>query len=224
MTLAVVTYLYRGRAGYTAEHANTLYRSVRRNLTTPHRFFVVGDNPVGLDPAIIFVPCDASLLPLGGCYVRLPLWSAASRAIFGDKILLLDLDAVVVGSLDGAVARSEPVVIWRDALAGRRPDFIYNGGCILMDAGARPEVWDRFDPEHSPPAVTASGIKMFDQAWIAMQLGPDMPVFTAADGVLSYKFDGVREKGLPAGARIVFFHGRPKPWEVEDAWVREHWR
>jgi hypothetical protein len=225
--LAVVTYLYKGKGGYTAEHANVLRRMVARNLKAPHRFFVVGDDPAGLDPETTFIPCRRELLPLGGCYVRLDLWRRDAAETFGERILLLDLDAVVVGDLSPLVARSEDVVLWRDALNGKRPGFIYNGGCILFTAGCRPDVWEDFDPATSPAAVLRSGIKMFDQAWLGMKLGPDMPVFTADDGVLSYKFDGVREHGLSGNARIVFFTGRPKPWSPEGRaidWIRDGWR
>jgi len=39
--------------------------------------------------------------------------------------------------------------------------------------------------------------------------------------VLSYKLDC--KEGLPDGASIVRFHGRPRPHEVNDDWVKEHW-
>lgn len=217
-----MTYLYRGAAGYQAEHVNILRRMVARHLSVPHAFWCVGDDPMGLDPEVRFFPCDASLLPLGGCYVRLEMWKREA-ARFGSRIVVIDLDAVVVGSLDELVSRTEPVVLYRDPLFGRSEGYLYNGAFILMDAGARPEVWENFDPATSPAAVKASGLKLHDQAWLGMALGSDMPVVTAADGVLSYKFDDVRERGLPPGARVVFFSGRPKPWQVESAWIAEHY-
>lgn len=224
MKLAVVCYLYKGEGKYTSEHANVLRRMVARHLSVPHDFWCVGDDPAGLDPEVKFRECARELLPLGGCYVKLEMWRRDAGEIFGDRILLLDIDAVVCGSLDPIVGRTEDVVIWRDALSATNPEFIYNGSIILMTAGTRPEVWERFDPETSPAAVEASGIRLNEQAWIALTLGPDEAVFTRTDGVLSYKLDGVRTGGLPADARIVFFHGRPKPWEVDDEWVRRNWR
>lgn len=223
MTLAVVTYLYRGDAGYGPEHVNTLRRMVARHLSVEHTFWCVGDDPGGLDPEVRYRPCDASLLPLGGCYVRLEMWQREAEPL-GSRVLMLDLDAVVVGSLDALVARREPAVLYRDPLFGRARGWLYNGAFVLMEPGARPEVWESFDPATSPAAVLASGLKLNDQAWLGMTLGPAMPVVTAADGVLSYKFDGVRERGLPPGARIVFFSGRPKPWQAGDRWIAEHYR
>ncbi|MCW5695786.1 MAG: hypothetical protein KIS96_03515 [Bauldia sp.] len=224
LTLAVVTYLYRGAAGYRAEHANILRRMVARHLSVPHAFWCVGDDPSGLDPEVRFHPCDASLLPLSGCYVKLEMWKREA-GFFGSRILLLDLDTIIVGSLDELVARPEPVVLYRDPLFGRAEGWLYNGAFVLMEPGARPEVWESFDPKSSPAAVKASGLRLHDQAWLGMVLGPDMPVVTAADGVLSFKHDGVRELGAPPPhARIVFFHGRPKPWQVDSAWIAEHYR
>lgn len=220
-----MTYLYRSSAGslYRAEHVNTLRRMVARHLSVPHSFWCVGDDRSGLDPEVRFHPCDDSpLLPLGGCYVRLDMWGGATG--FGSRILLLDLDTVIVGSLDELVARPEPVVLYRDPLFGKGKGWLYNGAFVLMDAGARPEVRESFDPATSPAAVNASGLKLNDQAWLGMVLGPDMPVVTAADGVLSFKYDGVRDQKLPDGARIVFFSGRPKPWQVDAPWIAEHYR
>lgn len=223
MRLSVVTYLYDGPGHYTAEHVNTLRRMVARNLAVPHDFWCIGDNPEGLDPEIRFLECDRSLLPLGGCYVRLELWKRDAGAVFGDRILLLDIDAVICGSLDHLVQRTEDVVLWRDPLNGRAKGWLYNGGMILMTPGARPEVWERFDPATSPQAVIESGMQIFDQGWLGLVLGPDEAVFTRAEGVLSYKFDAVRGRELPEHAAIVFFHGNPKPWQVDESWVRDHW-
>lgn len=39
--------------------------------------------------------------------------------------------------------------------------------------------------------------------------------------IVSYKAH-VREQGL-GDARIVYFHGDPKPHQLQEAWVKEHW-
>lgn len=224
MKFAVVCYLYEGPANYRAEHVNILRRMVARNCTLPHEFWCVGDDPTGLDPGVNFYRCDRSMLSLGGCYVKLQMWRREVQEIFGDRILLLDLDSVICGNIDRLVLRPEAVVLWRDALAGSVKGFLYNGSMILMDAGARPQVWESFDAKNSPQVVAQSGMQMYEQAWIGLVLGPNEATFTAADGVLSYKFDGVRDHGLRDNAAVVFFHGRPKPWEVDDPWVKEYWR
>jgi hypothetical protein len=41
--------------------------------------------------------------------------------------------------------------------------------------------------------------------------------------VLSYKRH-VRRKGLPANARIVSCHGKPRPHEINERWAKENWR
>lgn len=222
--LAVVCYWYDGGAGYTAEHVNILRRMVARNLSLPHEFWCVGDNPNGLDPEIKFYPCDRSLIPLGGCYVKLEMWRREAETIFGKQILLLDLDTVICGSLDQVASRTEDVVLWRDPLADTTKGWLYNGSLILMNAGARPQIWEEFDPATSPAVVQKSGLMLGEQAWIGLTLGPNETTLTAADGVLSYKFSGVQMSGLPRNAAIVFFHGFPKPWQVNDAWVKQHWQ
>ena len=40
----------------------------------------------------------------------------------------------------------------------------------------------------------------------------------------SYKLHYLRRGKLSDDCRIVAFHGRPKPHEVNDFWVKENWR
>lgn len=55
-----------------------------------------------------------------------------------------------------------------------------------------------------------------DQAIMSMLLGPDERVWTKRDGVYGYRTD-LRQAphDLPSNSRIVFFHGRMKPWMPE---------
>lgn len=45
-----------------------------------------------------------------------------------------------------------------------------------------------------------------------------------ASHVISYKGSRVAERGLPPDCRLVYYHGRPKPSDLQDAWIMEHWR
>lgn len=217
--LAVVT--YRWGDAYGPEHVNTLYFMARNHIKQPFRFFVIGDESPYYHDDILWLPLPDSLRALPRCFPRLGLWSHWTRSL-GSRLLMLDLDCVITGNLEPILARREPIVFWRDALArtGPRP-YCYNGGFLLMNPEARTEVWTDFP---GADKVIGKGFIGSDQAWYAMHFGTGMPVVTEADGVLSYKFDHVRERGLPDGARIVMFHGRPKPWDVQDEWVREHYR
>lgn len=206
------------RKRFTAHHVNTLRSMVARNLSLPHEFVCITDMPNGLDRRIRVLPLPkvptvywSARRP--NCFRRLWAFSEEARAMIGDRIASFDLDCVVTGSLDLLVSRPEPFIIWRDTIHRNQ----YNGSFWVMTAGSRRQVWDEFKGNASLSRMTGKGS---DQGWISTVLGPNEATFTAKDGVLSYKRE-VRNGALPTGAKLVIFHGKPDPWEVNHSWVRE---
>lgn len=230
--ISVVCWLWRApgyRTAFHVEHVNALRAAVERHYAAPHRFICVTNETEGFDAGVELardredfaaVPSPHGH-PNPSCYRRLRLFAPDAGATFGERFVSLDLDCVITGDLQPLWDRPDNFVIWRDP-GGRTP---YCGSMMLLRAGARLQVWNDFDPKASPQAALTAGCMGSDQGWIAHCLGPHEATWTAADGVLSYKRDALRRNFLPAGARIVFFHGRPKPWDPEPralAWVREH--
>lgn len=219
---------------YGAEHVNRWARAVRRNLTIPHELVVVTDDPAGITEDVRVVPLWSDLRFMGGCYTRLRAFAPDMADIIGPRFVWMDLDCVVVGSLDPLFLRSEDFVIWSNGISNNP----YCGSMVMMDAGARKEVWEDFDPEVSPKA--AKPLIGTDQAWIAHRLGPVEAVWTQADGVLSRYHVGIcgsalpgraarnGVKALPGGARVVFFHGPVDPsqphLQAACPWISDHWK
>lgn len=217
--LTVCTFLWRGepadrRTTYGPEHVRELRRAVAENLSLPHDFVVLTDD-VSQDfgEGVRAVEIPASVLAWPRRYPKLFLFSPLARQLIGDRFLCLDLDTVIVGDIAPLVARPEPFVIWRDPSPRNR----YNTSMVLMDAGAHPEVWAQWDPEKSP--ALSARIGGSDQAWVS-HVVRSAATWSDRDGVLSYKRHC--QTRLPRGARIVFFHGRPKPWDV-PGWPRDRW-
>lgn len=217
------------RQVYTADHVNRFRGMLSRNLTLPHRLVCVSDDFEGLNPDIIQVPIwDFPKVEIKGnkpnCYRRLRMYSKEAREILGERILSIDLDCVIVANIDSLVDRSEDFVAWNK---GGVP---YQGGMILHTPGTRTFLWDEFDPVESRALGKAKGYCGSDQAWVSARLPAGEAVWTAKDGVLSYKASirsnvhHAKTGELPPGTKIVFFHGNPKPWELRDRFVREHWR
>lgn len=243
----------RRRVKYTAKHVNIFANMVRRNLSMPHEIVCITDDPEGIDPSIRIVPIwDDGLLAKGACYVRLKAFSREMKDIIGHRFVSIDLDCVITGPLDPLFDHDYDFVMWRNVGRGCR----YCGSMFLMDAGARSEVWERFDPgdlvndsgrvdnSHPggrwvhPESIKAGNIIGSDQAWISSVLGDSELMWTAADGVLSYKADcggGRRpklkprqQKPLPDHAKIVFFHGVEDPSQPEiqkrTPWIEGYWK
>ncbi len=220
------------RSRYAPETVHTLKRMVAAHYAAPHRFVCVTDDATGLDGIETIPIWDDGLIeippPEGwnwpSCYVRLRAFAEEARAWFGDRYVSLDLDTVIVGDLAPLFDRDEDFVIWNET-DWPRTQF-YNASLWLHTCGTREQVWTRFDPETSPKEAYLAGGRGGDQAWISHVLGKGEPVFTPADGVLSYRrhFEKVRRPRLPHGARIVNFHGVVDPWSPAAqgaGWVRE---
>jgi diadenosine tetraphosphatase ApaH/serine/threonine PP2A family protein phosphatase len=235
--LSVVCWKWQPMAGYRskfgAEHVNTFARMVRRHLHIPHEIVCVTDNSKGIAEDIRIVPLwsDFSQLasPHGGlnpsCYRRLRAFAGDMRWTLGERFVSVDLDVVIVDDVTPLWDRPEPFVIWGDQLRGTP----YNGSMWMMDAGARSQVFNAFDPHTSPKKTLAAKLLGSDQAWISYILGPGEKTWTKNDGVLAFRTDIRRNHGkLPAGARIVFFQGNIDPWNPIatklSPWIKEHYR
>jgi len=226
---------------YSADYANRLRRMVARNLTLPHSFHCFTDDPSGLDAEISAHPLTPP--DPGTCWNKLRIFER-NIAAAGTLLLYLDLDVVVTASLDD-------LVCWRaeEDFLGQpdwnRPFFPqFNSSVMRLEAGAHPEVaesfrisadngklrrreeWDATTKGHNK-VVYWRGWRRFggDQEWISAALRPKRSVRSRAfpsGWIVSYKRHG--RHGLPASARVVVFHGSPKPHEVRDDYVIEHWR
>lgn len=234
--ISVVTWRWKPRAGYRSTYppstVNTLAAMVRRHYSHPHRFICVTDDPDGIDPGIEVLPDFGDFVglpsPHGGknpsCYRRLRMFHPDAAQWFGERFVSLDLDVVLTGDLSPVWNRPEDIVLWGDT----NPTTFYNGSMLLMTAGARPQVWQDFDPVASPAKAKASGQFGSDQGWISYRLGPNEAKWTKADGVYSFRVHLHEGRSpLPENAKIVVFHGQYDPWDARTSrisWVREHYR
>lgn len=234
--LTVCTWLWRQpgcRTRYTAEHVNIWARMVRRHLSLPHRLVCLTDSARGIRECETRpVPTDFTSVktsrwsPKRGypqCYRRLALFRPDIGELLGPRFVSMDLDCIVFGALDPLFSRAEDLVLFRGT-GPRRP---YNGSMVLMDAGARPHVYEDFTPR---AAEEASRRHLgSDQGWLAYKLGPGEAKFTDREGCLHHTPSIRRALRCPScierKARILFFPGRVKPWDLShEPAVQEHYR
>lgn len=216
--LTVITWKWGDR--YASAHVNRLQRLVKRFYDREHAFKCVTDDPRGIDCETI--PDFGDFVGLGSphgpafpaCYRRLRLFHPDAAQWFGERFVSLDLDWTIHADLSPLWDRPEPFVALRDPLYGHLGQ--YCGAMVMLTAGAVPGVWERFRPDGGPRVARARGFRGSDQAWISYA-APGAPTWTTADGVYSYKVDC--RKGLPAGARMVNFHGQSKPWTCGQLWA-----
>lgn len=213
---------------FTHEHVNRLKRMVARHVTIPYEFCCITDFAKGIDDDVRIIPLwhDDKLSGLGGCYIRLKCFDPIIKDIIGERFIWLDLDMVIVRNIDHIVGRTEDFIMWGDTAINTH----YNGSICMMNAGARPMVYDTFEKTSSPGQARSRRIVGTDQAWISYVLGGNEKKFNKNDGVYSFRNDfvGVSRKELPSNASIIVFHGQFDPSQPriqEDyPWVKENWK
>jgi hypothetical protein len=214
--IRVLTWLWNqpaGRTKFAAEHVNVWAAMVDRHLAMPHRIACVTDMPEGIDGGveIIAPPGDfEDVEPSWGptkpnCYRRLSMFRKDAADLFGERFACMDLDCVVGAPLDPLFDRPEDLVL----LKGSAPERPYNGSMMLIRAGCRPQVYDRFDQA----GADASGERFIgsDQAWLAHCLGWGEKTWSEKDGAFFY---GPLWAQMPGRARVLFFPGKIKPWTL----------
>lgn len=237
MIPTIVTFKWRPLPGYrstfASEHVNALQRMVARHYQQPHRFVCVTDDPKGIDGTVETLPLwnDHAQVqnPSGShnpsCYRRLKLFAPEARKTFGERVICLDLDTVIVGDLAPLFNRTEDFLIWGQS------DFPktqwYNGSLWSLRTGSRTKVWNEFNPKMSPHQAHRAGKRGSDQGWLSYILGPKETTWGTADGVYSYRVH-IKPAGgvLPENAKIVSFHGHVDPWHYKAqqlSWVRDAW-
>ena len=188
--LSIVVWLWGNK--YTEQHVNVLSRAVKNNLSIPFTFYCITDrtNKSLFDKDVMIVPLWENLKELQLQYRRLYLHSEDMREYFGERILQLDLEMIVLEDFTHLVDSDLPFKIWKCPSTCSR-GWMYNTSMMLMDTGYYSKVWDRY--RHTPGKQIAlkNSSKWLgsDQAILSLYLPANCPVWTKADGVYSYKME-----------------------------------
>ena len=200
---APVTHLnvicYKWGTMYTAEEVNILRAMVKRNLSLPHRFFCITDDATGIDESEVEVrampPYD---LPGNG--PKIWTFSDGFLGLGPDEhVVSLDIDLVVVGSLDFLADRpEEDFIIARHrgkATESNREGaeiFRGHGAVYRVRVGSLRQVWDDFiaDPfGHSDKFPGLNGNDFSEQRWLAYELKDREPVYFPEEKIIIYRLD-----------------------------------
>lgn len=192
----IVASVLRSGGEYGPEHVAALARDVRRHLPGV-RFVCFSDVPV---------PCERVALASDwpGWWAKMEVFGPALPG----RVLYLDLDTVVRGSL-ADLAAVKDLTLLRDFY---RPRGL-GSGLMMLPAAARDQAYRAFirAPEHFMARHRKGGDQAFlERLWLrtAHRWQDRCP-----GQVASYKADCRR--GVPPRARVVCFHGQPRPWATE---------
>lgn len=207
---------------YPAADVNRLYQAVRASTPGEMRFYCLTDDPAGIDPSVTVHPIPDLPIRLGGAergWRKLALFSPAFTAIQGPT-LFLDLDMIIVGSLapffevgqDFHVIKDYKRFRYRNSYTGNTSVFLFIGGQDygvyrgLSDKG--PAVAQEFRNEQEFLSNVMRGLgklRYWPQGWCPSYKYHCIP---------SFPMSLWQEPRLPPEAKVLVFHGHPKPEEA----------
>ncbi len=209
---------------FGASDVNMLYRACRAHSERPLRFVCLTDNAEGLDQSIETRPIpDIGLTPeewrYPGVWAKLSLFSDDLSDL--GRVLFLDLDMMIVGDLAPFFEPREGAVFQNMGESWRpnpRSDEKITGTCLFSyDPAAEPQVLRTFLSDKRHHMETWTNEQEFAGAHVSKaSFWPD-------DHVVSFKRHLCHRygKGLfvnpevpPSTARVVAFHGTPRPAET----------
>ncbi len=210
---------------YPADYVNVLHNACRGAMATPFRFVCLTDDGAGLNGGIEVLPIpDLGLSPQDwfrpGVWPKIGLFDRHFHGLRG-RALFVDLDMVIVQGLDaffevpGKIVGTNAGQGWGKAGVTAAPEF---GSMIFSyDLGALPEIAETFRQD---PAAAWTQFRQEQQ--YVHHMAPDA-AFWPEGWVISFKRALRRPIGLdlvlpprePSGeARVVAFHGRPRPIDL----------
>jgi hypothetical protein len=224
---------------YGPDYVNRLFAMVARHLAAPHRFVCLTDDPAGIRSEVECRPLPAIELadaPPHSGWRKLSCLSPELDDLDG-PVLFFDLDLVIVASIDCLFAHPGAFCIIENWT--QRGRGIGNSSVFRFEAGAHRAVLQRFC------ADAAEIVRSWpnEQTYLSRSVGE--VTFWPQSWCRSFKHDCLparllrpfREARIPPAARIIVFHGEPKPPDAARgvwpesltglrpvSWVEEHWR
>lgn len=188
------------------DYVNRLQAMVARHLSYEHTFICLTDNPEGLN-------CQAETIDPE---VYPTWWGKILAFTHDERVLLFDLDTVIVDSIDFMAAYDGDFC----TLRGFGYPFRYGSAVLSIAPGFGRHVHEEYakDPAKAQWISGSFGDGQFMQLCLGEQ---DRWQDLYPGKFVSYKAHC--QQGVPEGAAVVCFHGTPRPHEINTPWLDEHW-
>lgn len=201
---------------YPNSYVHRLKKAVAKHLHIDHEFVCLSDREID----------GVKTIPLPQLDKRAEGWWQKVNLFWpglfpdGKRVLYLDLDVVITGDLDVLVKQWAPEPLAMIFNFGpNRGHCAHNSSVLLWSANDERlmPIWLQYQNHAAQIMKTLHG----DQCWMWRVLRDNVANFPQ-ELIVSYKYD-CRHKNVDPRARVVVFHGDPKPDECREPWVRAHW-
>ncbi len=208
---------------YPADYVNRLQRMVAKHLSIPHRFICLTDDDTGLDKNIEAFPIPAMPVDITGPergWNKILTFSASlhdpSLYNIAGTCLFLDLDLLVVDSIDDLFAVEGDVVIIKDWL---KHDGTGNSSVYRFDVGRHPDLLQEFTDRWPGVKKDYRNEQEFISAVLlrkgALTYWPDSWCRSFKRHCMQpFPLSLFKMPAIPDGAKVIVFHGHPHPDEA----------
>lgn len=194
---------------YGADYVNRLASMVRRRSSVEVDVVCFTEDASGLAEGIRALPLpekNSQGQDVQGWWNKLSLFREGIEGV-GSHMLYMDVDVVLTGSIDSLLFYDSDFAIAVNCYA---PSF--SSSIMRFKNGVRPDIWTDFT---DADAARLPG----DEDWIASKV-PDADIFPESWCTI-YRLHAVH--GVPEGAKVVSFGGKPNPDDYPAPWIKDYW-
>lgn len=220
--LSIVTWLWRKQnkktQKFNEQNVDELYFNFKNNYDYDFNFFCITDKKYKLNENIVQesfpeIFCDTNIYNKG-CYKRIALFDSKYGLKFGERILQLDLDIVIVNNITSFLSIEDPLKIWQAPSIGP-VKLVKNPTVMLFNVSHMQWFYNRFINEYDEMIKKAKEkYAGTDQALFSEFF--NCPVWTHEDGIYSFRdYNEINNDKLPENAKIISFNSA-KSWAEKD--------
>lgn len=207
---------------YGPEYVNFLFNMVKRNTTLPFRFVCMTENKDGIRHEVEISPLPDFQEPAWeyarycSAWRKLALFDKQVLDLKG-KLLFLDLDIVIVDSIDCFFSYSDKLAIIENwSQPGR---LIGQSSVFCFEVGRYYHLLEKYNTQHEEVMKN----NRTEQMYITRELGKENFDYFPAEWCKSFKMhcmpggilnSFITPTKIPENARIIVFHGSPNPPEA----------
>jgi hypothetical protein len=191
---------------------------ISKNLSLPHKFYCITEDPIGIDSNINIIPIPTEL-KINGWWWKIYMFK--ENLFEHDINFYIDLDMIITSNIDHWMTYKPNAFLGlRDVSYVRQPNLYSLGsGVLRWDNNTHTEIYNDFLPKVKNIVSTyhSSG----DQGYIQSKC-KDIQYFPT-EWYESYVWE-YEKVGHKPTSNILVFHGRQKPHNTHHPIIKEYWK